>query len=304
MEVNMKKIILILSVLLLGNHSVYSDQFYQGSTGDDFYTGSMASRQPSSALDFTSKLPQYQPKKKKEFFNSALTPEFVGGFDEYDTKAVTQYYMFPMLIEEGQSAVFVGKIQGSDETVTLKDEEFLNVTVKKQLPIISGVLTLYVKKKKVEELTFKGNLMYIKQYPEDLLPTRQICEAKDSKGETVNHYYYFDKEMLDGWLEKQSTNPLTKKAIVQGNMKHYALASMESPLVPVVVEEVLPVITRSQSVTQEAEDRWRFNEGLLAQHTDEELARITEFSLANNGLRTIPAVLGRMPNLRSLDIII
>jgi len=126
--------------------------------------------------------------------------------------------------------------------------------------------------------------------------------TKDSKGETVNHYYYFDKEMLDGWLEKQSTNPLTKKAIVQGNMKHYALASMESPLVPVVVEEVLPVITRSQSVTQEAEDRWRFNEGLLAQHTDEELARITEFSLANNGLRTIPAVLGRMPNLRSLDL--
>ena len=131
----------------------------------------------------------------------------------------------------------------------------------------------------------------------------EVHEAtEDSKGKTVSHYYYFDKEMLDGWLEKKSTNPTTKKAITQANMKHYALASMESPLVQVVVKEVVPVVTRPQSVTQEAEERWRFNEGLLAQHSDEELARITEFSLANNGLRTIPAVLERMPNLKSLDL--
>ena len=125
----MKKIILILSTMLLGSQVLQGDQFYQGSTGDSFYTGSMASRQPSSALDFTAPVPQYQPKKKKKFFNGATDPEFVGGFEESDAKAKIQYYIFPMQIEEGQSAVFVGKIQGSDETVTLKDEEFLNVTV-------------------------------------------------------------------------------------------------------------------------------------------------------------------------------
>ncbi|HJM68461.1 MAG TPA: hypothetical protein QGF02_00810, partial [Candidatus Babeliales bacterium] len=169
------RILIILGLLF--HAQSYADAWYEGSHGGSFYSGDLASRQSESTQSFIQAPPQkYKSGSSAPFFADATVPSFEGGQAKV-TKQITKYYLFPMQMQKGQHAVFTGKLEGSNKIVTLKDMELVNKMVNQQLPIINGTMHLIVGKKVVMVLTFKGNTMRIKELPDDLLPTQQICES-------------------------------------------------------------------------------------------------------------------------------
>jgi|SaaInlStandDraft_7_1057024.scaffolds.fasta_scaffold04567_5 hypothetical protein len=208
----MKKILILLLGCILGS-SIQADQQYEGSTGDNFYSGNLADGAPASSQPFIQKIPQKKTKQSTEFFDDATVPSFTGGFEDQVSKAPVKYYIFPMQIENDQHATFVGTVEGSSKEVTLKDEEFIKTTVEDQTPLINGTLTLYVGKQKAEKLEFEGNLMKITEYPQDLLPTQQMCEAEEcclkinlSKS-TPGMSHTFDVNLSNGVCPMEEAHP-------------------------------------------------------------------------------------------------
>lgn len=170
----MKNILLFLcTILSVGVNA--SDTFTSGDPNEgSFYSGNLASREPDTT--FYNQIPSNKGTASKTFFDDATKASYTGLSEKVSTRP-TKYYLFPMDIQENQHAVFEGTVGRSKRKVVLKDNQLLNL-IKRKVPLVSGTLTLYSGKQKLEVLTFKGNAMHIVKYPDDLLPTIQTCPSE------------------------------------------------------------------------------------------------------------------------------
>ncbi|OGB97888.1 hypothetical protein A3F06_04470 [candidate division TM6 bacterium RIFCSPHIGHO2_12_FULL_36_22] len=200
------RILIVIGLLCHAQSYADSDGFTNDSA---FYSGDLAGRQSSSTQSFIQGIPQKDGGPQP--FIATITSAV--GAQAKITNQPTKYYLFPMQVEKDQHIIFTGKLEGSDKVVTLKDTELINKVVNQQIPIINGKTQLFVGKEIVMELTFEGNVMKIKELPDDLLPTQQICEADSCclkinlSLQTPGTAHNYDVNLFNGVCPEEEAHP-------------------------------------------------------------------------------------------------